>query len=78
MKLYLSNERLYILYALPNSIRVNMIMAIKSRRMAWAGHAPRTEEMKRAYKLEISRHEKKSSLARYKCRRDDNVTMDHE
>jgi hypothetical protein len=73
----LYSEQLHNFYALPNNIRVNMIMAIKSRRMVWAGHAARTEEMRRTHALEISRQEKISSLARTRCRREDAVTTNH-
>jgi hypothetical protein len=38
------NEELHNLYASPNFIRV-----IKSRRMRWAGHVVRMEEMRKAY-----------------------------
>jgi hypothetical protein len=41
----LHNEKLHNLNASPNTIKV-----IKSRRISWAGHVARTEEMRNSYR----------------------------
>jgi hypothetical protein len=50
----LHNEELLNLYTSPNIIRV-----IRSRRMRWAGHVARTEEMRNLYKVLVRKPEGK-------------------
>jgi hypothetical protein len=53
----LHNEELHNLYASPNIIRV-----IKSRRLKWAGHVARMEEVKNAYTIFDGKPERKIPL----------------
>jgi hypothetical protein len=48
----LHNKKLYNLYASPN-----IIMAIKLRRMRWAGHIAHMGEMRNAYKIFVGKSE---------------------
>jgi hypothetical protein len=48
----LHNEELHNLYASPNNIKVTT-----SRRMRWASHVARMEEMRNAYKILFGREE---------------------
>jgi hypothetical protein len=67
-KLY--NEELHNLYSSPSIIRI-----IKSRRMRWAGHVTRMEEMRNVYKLLVGKPEGKRSLGRPRRRWTDNIKM---
>jgi hypothetical protein len=62
-KLY--NDELHSLYSSPNIVRV-----IKSRRMRWAGHVARMEEVL------VGRPEGKRPLGRYRHKWEDNINMD--
>ena len=55
----LHTEKLRSLYRSPNIIR-----AIKSRRLRWAGHVARMEEGRSAFKMLTGRHVGKRSLER--------------
>ena len=59
----LHNEELSDLYCSPNIIR-----AIKSRRMRWAGHVARMGENKVAYRVLVGRMEGKRSFGRRRRR----------
>jgi hypothetical protein len=52
-----------------------IIRVIKSRRMIWAGHVARMEEMRGAYRILMGRPEGRRPLGRPK-RRWDNIKMD--
>jgi hypothetical protein len=49
---------------------------IKSRRVRWAGHAPRMREMRNVYKVLLRKSERKSPLGRHSLRGEDNIKMD--
>jgi hypothetical protein len=53
----LHNEELHNFYASPNIIR-----AIKSRRMRWAGHVTLRGEMRNGYIILVGKHEGKRQL----------------
>jgi hypothetical protein len=55
----LHNEELRNLYASPNVIRM-----IKSRKMRWAGHAARMEEMRNAYGILVGKSGGKGQFGR--------------
>jgi hypothetical protein len=55
----LHNEELHGLYSSPSIVRV-----IKARRMRWAGHVARTEEVRGAYNILIGRPEGRRPLGR--------------
>jgi hypothetical protein len=55
----LHNEELRDLYSSPNIIRI-----IKSRKMRWAGHAPRMGVKRIAYRLLVRKPDGKRSLGR--------------
>jgi hypothetical protein len=59
----LHNEELRKLYASPN-----IIMAIKSRRMRWAGNVARMGEMKNTYPILFGKPEGRRPLGRPRCR----------
>ena len=63
----LQNEELHSLYRSPNIIRV-----VKFRRLRWAGHVPRMEEGRSAFRILIG----KRPLGRPMRRWDDNIRMD--
>jgi hypothetical protein len=67
------NEELHDLYSSPNTVRV-----IKSRRMAWAGHAARMGERRGAYKILVGRPEGSRPFRRPRRRWEDNIKMDQE
>jgi hypothetical protein len=50
----LHNEELHDLYSSPSIIRI-----IKSRKVRWAGHVARMEEMRNAYRLLVGKPEGK-------------------
>jgi hypothetical protein len=59
------------LYASPNTVRM-----IKWRRMRWAGHVERVEEMRNAYNTFDGKPERKTSLGRSRRRWEDNIKLD--
>jgi len=67
----LHNEELHNLYTSPNIIRV-----IKSKRMRWAGHTERMQEMRNALKNMTGTLEGKRPLERPGRRWGDNIRMD--
>jgi hypothetical protein len=67
----LHNEELHNLYASPNVIRV-----IMSRRMSWAGHVARMEEMGNVYNMLVRKSEGKRPFGRPWFRWEDNIGMD--
>jgi hypothetical protein len=67
-KLY--NDELHDLYSLPNIVR-----AIKSRRMRWAGHVARMGEGRGASRVLVGRLEGKRPLGRPRHRWEDNIKM---
>jgi hypothetical protein len=64
----LHNEELRNLYASPD-----IISGIKSRRMKWAGHIERIEDMKNAYSNIVGKPEWKRKLGILKCRWENNI-----
>jgi hypothetical protein len=67
----LDNDELHDLYSSPNIVR-----AIKSRKMRWAGHVTRMGEGRRAYRVLVGRPEGKRPLGRPRRRWDDNIKTD--
>jgi hypothetical protein len=67
----LHNEELNDLYSSPNIIR-----AIKSRRMRWAGHIARMGEKRGAYRILVGRPEGRRLLGRPRRRWANNIKMD--
>jgi hypothetical protein len=67
----LHNEELNDLYSSPNIIR-----AIKSRRMRWAGHVARMGEGRGAYRILVGRPEGRRPLGRPRRRWENNIKMD--
>ena len=63
--------RLHSLYCLPNLVR-----AIKSEGLRWAGHVARMEEGRTAFKLSTDKPIEKGPLGRLRRRWKDNVRMD--
>ena len=61
------------MYRSPNKVRV-----IKSRRLRWAGHVARMEEVRSAFKILTSKPIGKIPLGRPRCRCEDNIRMDLE
>jgi hypothetical protein len=59
----LHNDELHSLYSSPNIVR-----AIKSRRMRWAGHTARMEEGRGVYRVLVGRPEGKKPLERSRRR----------
>ena len=65
-------KRLYIdFYLSPNIVR-----GIKSRRLRWAGHVARMEEVRSAFKILTGKPSEKRPLGRSRCRWEDNIRMD--
>ena len=69
----LHNEELNDLYSSPNIVR-----AIKSRRLRWAGHVARMEEGRDVHKVLVGKPEGKRPLGRPRRRWEDNIKMDLE
>jgi hypothetical protein len=67
----LHNEELIDLYSSPN-----IIWAIKSRRMRWAGHVARMGEKRGAYRILVRRPEGRRPLGRPRRRCEDSIKMD--
>jgi hypothetical protein len=67
----LHNEELNDLYCSPNIVR-----AIKSRRMGWAGHVARMGERRRVYRVLVGKPEEKRPLGRLRRRWEDNIKAD--
>jgi hypothetical protein len=65
------NDELHSLYSSPNIVR-----AIKSRRMRWAGHVARMGEAKSVYRILVGRPEVKRPLGRPRSRWEDNIKTD--
>ena len=69
----LHNEELLSLYRSPNIVRV-----IKSRRLRWAGHVARMEEVRSAFKMLTGIPTGKMPLGRPRRRWEDNIRIDLE
>jgi hypothetical protein len=67
----LHNDELHNLYSSPNIVR-----AIKSRMMRWAGHVTRMGEGTGVYRILVGRPEGKRPAGRLKHRWEDNIKMD--
>jgi hypothetical protein len=67
----LHNDELHGLYPSPNIVR-----AIKSRRMRWAGHVACMGDGRDVYRVLIWRPEGKRALGRSRRRWDDNIKTD--
>jgi hypothetical protein len=67
----LQNEELNDLYSLPNILR-----AVKSRRMRWAGHVARMGEDRGVHRVLVGRPEGKMPLGRPGHRWEDDIKMD--
>ena len=67
----LHNAELHALYSSPNIIR-----NLKSRGLRWAGHVPRMEQFRNAYRVLVVKPESKRPLGRPKRRREDNIKID--
>jgi hypothetical protein len=67
----LHNKELHGLYSSPSVVRV-----IKARRMRWAGHVARMEEVRGAYNILVGRPEGRRPLERPRRRWEDNIKMD--
>ena len=67
----LHNEKLNDLYSSPNIVR-----AIKSRWMRWAGHVARMLERRGAYRVLVGKPEGKRPLGRPRRRWEDHIKMD--
>jgi hypothetical protein len=66
----LHNEELHGLYSSPSIIR-----EIEARRMRWAGHVARMEEVSGAYNILVGRPEGRRPLGRPRRRWEDNIKM---
>ena len=67
----LHNEELNDLYTSPNIVR-----AIKSRRMRWAGHVARMGEERGVYRVLVAKPEGRRPQGRPRSRWVDNIRMD--
>jgi hypothetical protein len=67
----LHNDELHSLYSSPNIVKV-----IKSRRMKWAGHVARMEEVRGVYVVLVGRPEGKRPLGRPRRRWEDNIKLE--
>ena len=67
----LHNEELSDLYSLPNVVR-----AVKSRRMRWAGHVARMGEGRVVHRVLVGKPEGKRPLGRPRRRWNDNIKTD--
>ena len=64
----LHNEELNDLYSSPNIVR-----AIKSRRMRWAGHVARIGERRGLYRVLVGKPEKKRPFGKHRRRWEDKM-----
>jgi len=55
---------------------LNIIRAIKSRRMKWVGHIALMEEIRNAYKILVWKPERKRPWRRLRCKWEDSIRMD--
>jgi hypothetical protein len=55
---------------------LNIVRAIKSRRMRWAGHVARMGEGRGVYRVLVGRPEDKRPVGRLRCSWEDNIKMD--
>jgi hypothetical protein len=55
---------------------INVLRAIKSRRMRWAGHVVRIGERRGVYGVWVGKPEGKKPLSRRRRRWEDNIKMD--
>ena len=53
----------------------NIVRAIKSRRLRWAGHVVRMKEVKSFFKILTGKHIGKRTIRRSRSRREDNVGL---
>jgi hypothetical protein len=67
----LHNDELHNLYS-----SLNIVRAIKSRRMRWAGHVTSIAEGRGAYRVLVGRPEGKRPLGRPRRKWDDNIKVD--
>jgi hypothetical protein len=67
----LHNEELKDLYSLPN-----IVWAVKSRRMRWAGHVAHMGEDRGVHRVLVVKPEEKRPLGRPRHRLEDNIKMD--
>jgi hypothetical protein len=67
----LHNDEFHKLYSSPNIVRM-----IKSRRMRWAGHVARMEEVRDVYRVLVGRPEGKRPVGGPRRRWEDNIKMD--
>jgi hypothetical protein len=63
------DEELHSLYSLPN------IRMIKARRMKWAGHVARMDEMRKEYKISVLKPGRRDH-SEDRCKWKDNIKMD--
>jgi hypothetical protein len=66
----LHNEKLHILYSLPNIIRI-----IKPRKMRWAGYVAQMGVKRNAYRILVGKSEGKSPPGRPRGRWVDNIKI---
>jgi hypothetical protein len=67
----LHNEELHGFYSSSGVVRV-----IKARKMRWAGHVARMEEVRGAYNILVGRPEGRRPIGRPRRRWEDNIKMD--
>ena len=67
----LHNAELHALYFSPN-----IISNLKSRRLRWAGHVARMEQLRNEYRVLVGKPESKGPLGRPRRRWEDNIKMD--
>ena len=53
----------------------NVIMSLKSRRLRWAGHVARMEQLRNAYRVLVGKPDGKRPLGRPRRRWEDNIRM---
>jgi hypothetical protein len=52
------------------------VRVFKSRRMIWAGHVARMDELRGVHRVLVGEPEEKSALGRSRRRGEDNIKMD--
>jgi hypothetical protein len=67
----LHNDKLHSLYS-----SLNIVRAIKSRRVRWAGHVARMGEGRDVYRVLVGRSEGKRPVERRRRRWEDNIKLD--